>query len=277
MYREKDHLLMTVRRYGEHGADVLVLHGGPGAPGYMVPVARRLADHFRVIEPFQRRSNTTEPLTVQRHVSDLHEVIAAYCKDGRPVLVGHSWGAMLALAYAAVHPDSASAIVLIGCGTFDEASRRQMEAVRQQRTDAEMQARFQQLAEEYPDADIRLGAMGRLMQEIDSVDLVSLGNKVMPCDAKGHGETWADMLRLQAEGVYPATFSKINVPVLMLHGNDDPHPGEMIRDQLTTVLPQLEYQSWPRCGHYPWLERAAAADFYSVLTNWLLKHAGPET
>ncbi len=270
MRSEKKHPLIKVRQYGRHGTDVLVLHGGPGAPGYMVPVARRLADHFRVVEPFQRRSDVNEQLTVQRHVSDLNDVIAAYCDTGRPVLVGHSWGAMLALAYAAVHPNAVAAMVLIGCGTFDEASRQQMEAIRQRRTDAAMQARFQPLAEDYPDADMRLGAMGRLMQQIDSVDLVSLGNKVMPCDAKGHEETWADMLRLQAEGVYPAVFEAIGVPVVMLHGDDDPHPGEMIRDQLAAVMPQLEYTSWPRCGHYPWLEKAVTADFYTVLIQWLL-------
>ena len=53
----------------------------------------------------------------------------------RPVVVGHSWGAMLALAYAAAHPGRATAIALIGCGTFDLAARDRMRSNREERTD----------------------------------------------------------------------------------------------------------------------------------------------
>lgn len=41
----------------------------------MAPVARGLADSFRVLEPFQLRS-AIEPLTVARHVADLHELVS---------------------------------------------------------------------------------------------------------------------------------------------------------------------------------------------------------
>lgn len=263
--------LIKMRHYGDDGPRVLVLHGGPAAPGYMVPIARRLAKHFCVIEPFQRHSCADESLTVQRHVEDLHAVIGAVCHRQRPMLVGHSWGAMLALAYAAAHPGSVTGIVLIGCGSFDAASRARMQATRNERIDAEMRRRMDRLAEKYPDPNRRLGAMGRLIQEIDSYDLVSLGSKIVSCDAKAHEQTWEDMVRLQDAGVYPAAFEAIGVPVLMLHGDDDPHPGQMIRDQLTAVMPQLEYTSWPQCGHYPWLEKSAFGDFYTVLTDWLLK------
>jgi pimeloyl-ACP methyl ester carboxylesterase len=77
------------------------------------------------------------------------------------------------------------------------------------------------------------------------------------------------MLRLQAEGVYPRSFAAIESPVLMLHGADDPHPGAMIRDSLTPYLPQLEYRELERCGHYPWLERAAHDEFFATLREWL--------
>ena len=53
---------------------LLLLHGGPGAPGYMAPVARELSDAFRIIEPLQRGSGE-EPLTVARHIADLHDLI----------------------------------------------------------------------------------------------------------------------------------------------------------------------------------------------------------
>ena len=79
------------------GPVVILIHGGPGASGYMAPVARELADSFQVMEPLQRVSGD-EPLTVSRHIADLHELIESGRGGTRPTLVGHSWGAMLALA-----------------------------------------------------------------------------------------------------------------------------------------------------------------------------------
>ena len=113
---------MRVRRYGKPGALVIVLHGGPGTAGYLAPLARGLADTFRVSEPFQRGSGA-EPLTVARHIADLHELVETSGAGPRPALVGHSWGAMLALAYAASYPEAAAALVLVGSGTFDPAAR----------------------------------------------------------------------------------------------------------------------------------------------------------
>lgn len=97
---------MRIRTYGTSGPVVVVLHGGPGAPGHMAPVARGLADSFQILEPRQRGSGS-EPLTVARHVADLDGLVESHCGGARPALVGSSWGAMLALAYAAAHPGRA--------------------------------------------------------------------------------------------------------------------------------------------------------------------------
>src|SRR4051812_12073313 len=102
---------LRVRAYGTTGSVVVVLHGGPAAVGSAAPLARGLADAFRVLEPWQRSSGA-EPLTVARHVADLHALVSSTCAGTRPALVGESWGAMLALAYAAVHPDRAGPLVL---------------------------------------------------------------------------------------------------------------------------------------------------------------------
>ena len=53
---------MDLRDYGTSGPSVAVLHGGPGAPGYMAPAARRLGEAFLVVESLQRGSDI-EPLT----------------------------------------------------------------------------------------------------------------------------------------------------------------------------------------------------------------------
>ena len=247
---------------------VVVLHGGLGASGYMAPVAQALSDTFRVLEPIQRGSGG-EPLTVAQHVDDLHKLIEEQCGDLRPALVGHSWGAMLALAYAAAHPGRVNAVVLIGCGTFDLAARDRMKAVQAERTDDSLRQRLEQLPEEFPNINDQLRFRGKLIQQLDSYDPISTDEDDVVVDARANHETWQDMLRLQKEGVYPAAFTAIHEPVIMLHGDYDSHPGRMIRASLELYLPQLEYRELKRCGHYPWLEKAAHDEFFIILREWL--------
>ncbi len=261
---------MRSRTYGTVGPWAIVLHGGPGAPGHMAPVARGLADSFRVVEPFQRRSGG-QPLAVARHVADLHGLLESRCGEARPALVGSSWGAMLALAYAAAHPDRAGPLVLIGCGTFDPAAREHLQATVERRMDDELRQRLERLPEQFPNPDERLTAMGALILPLYSYELATTDQEIEKCDARAHRETWEDMVRLQNQGVYPEAFAAIRSPILMLHGAADPHPGRMIRASLEPYLPQIEYHEWERCGHYPWLERAVRDEFFSVLGGWLAR------
>ena len=203
---------MQTRHYGSSGPVVILIHGGPGASGYMAPVARELADSFQVLEPLQRVSGD-EPLTVSHHIADIHELIESNCGDTRPTLVGHSWGAMLALAYAAAHPSRVASIVLVGCGTFDAATREHLVKTRDERTDDSLKQRLARLRDEVHDANKRLEAMGNLTLPLYSYDLITTHLEAEVYDSRAHRESWEDMVRLQDDGVYPAALSAIDVPV----------------------------------------------------------------
>lgn len=238
----------------------------------MAPVARGLADEFRVLEPFQRGSEAT-PLTVARHVEDLATLLDTHCSGERPALIGSSWGAMLALVFAAEHPERTGPVVLIGSGTFDLESRAFMKC-RLADAGAEVQAELARIEATDDHPDTKLAAKATAILPVYSYDLVTTDLECEPVDARANRETWDDMLRLQAEEVYPQRFDRIRVPVLMLHGAVDPHPGAMTRDTLRRFIPQLEYLEWKRCGHYPWLERHAREAFFDTLHDWLRSHAG---
>lgn len=244
------------------------MHGGPGAPGYVAPVARELGKCFRVLEPLQRGSGG-EALSVARHIADLHDVIEAKCAGERPALAGHSWGAMLALAYAAEHPGRARALALVNCGTFDEEARAAFRANLEARKDDALREKLARLPEEIADADERLMKTLKLLLPLYSYDIAAAEMGMGECDARAFEETWNDMVRLQNQGVYPAAFAAIREPVLMLHGAADPHPGEMVRQTLARYLPQLECREWEKCGHFPWLERNIREEFFEVLRKWL--------
>ncbi len=159
--------------------------------------------------------------------------------------------------------------MLIGCGTFDKSAREVLEAAVETRLSDSVRLRIERLTAECADPDERLGRIGRLLAPLYSHDLIEPDLKVDLCDARGHRETWADMLRLQECGRYPAAFAAIEAPVLMLHGSADPHPGRLIRDGLAQVLPQLEYCELERCGHYPWLERDSRELFFALLRRFV--------
>lgn len=274
MNEERDAEVMSVREYGASGPWVVLLHGGPGAAGYMAPLARRLADSFRVLEPLQRPSGG-EPLTVAVHVADLDGLLERRCGDtlAPPALVGHSWGAMLALAYAAAHPRRVGSLVLIGCGTFDPTARDRLRTTVEERMDDELKRQVERLPEEFPEPNERLRHLGNLLLSLYSYDLVVSELDVEVCDARAYSETWQDMLRLQEAKMYPSAFTAIDVAVLMLHGTVDPHPGRLTYATLRPFLPQLEYKEWKRCGHYPWLENGVRDEFFAVLRHWLSEHS----
>jgi pimeloyl-ACP methyl ester carboxylesterase len=236
----------------------------------MAPIARELSDRYRIFEPLQRRSGDL-PLTVDRHINDLREVIDACCPVERPGLVGSSWGAMLALAFGAAYPDVVGPLVLVGSGTYTVESSAEFHRLLDERITPEQSARLDAAAS----ADDPDTALAEAAAELDtpySYNIAGTPSDLEWVDARGNRETNDDWNRRRAGGEFPGSSAPIQQPVLMIHGVVDPHPGLMIRDSLLPVLPRLEYVEVERCGHYPWRERYARDQFYEILFDWLAKH-----
>lgn len=257
-----------MRIYGDKGRPVVVLHGGPSAAGTAEPIAKGLSKDFHVYEPWQRASGDI-PLSVAVHISDLNKLITSICPNIPPAIVGESWGAMLALAYATEHPDSVSSLALVSCGTFDEKSRGRAVKIRKQRIADHIK--------KHPDFsnDLQLSFQDQVMKWHDMTDNYDIEPSCLTdaqaeeFDMKAHTETWRDMMRCQEECIYPQSFTAIKSPVIMLHGEYDPHPGKMIRDDLKKYIPHLQYHEFSRCGHSPATERYVREYFFRVLCKWL--------
>jgi pimeloyl-ACP methyl ester carboxylesterase len=262
---------MFVRHYGDSGPPVIVLHGGPAAVGDVAPVAKGISGSFHAVEPWQRGSGGS-PLTVARHIADLHELAVDLGGDSLVAIVGHSWGAMLALCYAAEHPDKAGPIVLVGCGAFDQPSRITMQATIEERMDDDVRDQIRQLSTDSTDPAeqfIRTFKLTRHIFDYDPIGPYADKEEYEPFDLKAYDETWSDMRRLQDDGIYPNAFAAIESPVLMMHGDYDPHPGRMIRNSLLPFVPRLEYRDLKRCGHSPWIEKSTRDLFFSSICEWL--------
>src|SRR5262245_9578129 len=176
-----------------------------------------------MLEPLQRRSGAV-PLTVAQHVDDLARVLPC-----RMPIVGWSWGAMLALSFAVDHPDLVQSLVLIGCGTYDPSARAMFASAMSRRLGADGRRRMAELrlafeaARDPSTRDDLLAQRGALSTQAQSVALIEANTSDLAADARGHEETWNDVLRRQDNGIEPRAFAAISAPILMVHGDDDPH------------------------------------------------------
>jgi hypothetical protein len=56
------------------------------------------------------------------------------------------------------------------------------------------------------------------MLPVYACDLLASPHEDDHVDARAYHETWDDMVRQQTEGIYPAAFATIEVPILMVQG-----------------------------------------------------------
>ena len=114
---DSPHVLYIEETGNPNGVPVLVLHGGPGLGSD--PYFRRFFDpnFYRIILFDQRGCGRSTPyleLTLNSTDKLLNDIdaIKSFLKLDKMVLFGDGWGALLALLYAEIHPDSVSHLLL---------------------------------------------------------------------------------------------------------------------------------------------------------------------
>lgn len=102
------------------GTPVIFLHGGPGLDSsYLLPQMKKLAKKYQVVFYDQRGSGKSLPIklitgfyTLNQFVADL-ERLRQTLRFNQIILVGHSWGGILAIAYAIKYPSHLRGLVLM--------------------------------------------------------------------------------------------------------------------------------------------------------------------
>jgi len=244
-------------------APVIVLHGGPGTWDSHAALAG-MVDDLTVVHRFDQRgcgrSGASDELSMARFAQDIDELRAFWGHD-KIVVVGHSFGATLAVTYAALYPDQVAGVVYldgVGIGDWRSGDR----AVRERRMTPEQMARLDELSERprtpaeeiefrvlawFPDFADPERAMEWALEDA-SVDLpISWAvNRALSKEIS----SWPDSRKCDDVAAIPA-------PVTFIHGEGDPRPYTAVQ-ALAAHAQQPSFHLIPGAGHSPWRERPNA-------------------
>lgn len=172
------------RSYGPPPYRVALVHGGPGAPGTMGPLAEVLSEKASVMELLQTAISLDGLQEELRTLLEEHAQLPV-------VLVGSSWGAVFSFMFAASYPSFVSKLILIGSGVFEEAYAEEIKATRMSRLAPDKRRRAETLlglAEGAgPDEQSRyLEEPNDLFAEADAYDPLTLATGLIGVDARQH-------------------------------------------------------------------------------------------
>ncbi|HBE80668.1 MAG TPA: alpha/beta hydrolase [Firmicutes bacterium] len=258
--------IVNARFYGAKPYQAAVIHGGPGALGTVAAIARELSKDYGVMEPLQTKNSIAELL------QELDDIISATC-DGPISLIGHSWGAWLGFIYAAEYSEKVKKLILVGSGPFEIEYVAEIDQNRMKHlTQPEITQYYALLtaldAEETKNKDQLMQQLGGLVEKADNfcaVEIETDHDECFPVCGDMYSTIWAEASELREKGKLLALADKITCPVVIIHGEHDPHPLDGVRVPLEKRIKDLRIHSLKKCGHNPWKEKYARALFYEIL------------
>lgn len=269
--------------YGE-GEPILFLSGGPGhSHDGLSPISEHLSKYYRCILLDQRgtgKSHTSpmdsSTINLDQAMNDINLLIHTL-KIKRITIIGHSWGAMLAISYAIKYPDSIAKLVLIDPGPLELSDYDIMEDNLYSRYSKAEQA-FMNLAK---DSVFNNTASEELQREFNKTYIRylfynawtydSLSEKIMKrisnpifYNDKMFILMMQDLVRINYN--LKPEISKLKMPILVICGREDPvglFPTFTIKE-----LNKKAKIAWiEKSGHFPWVENPKS--FYSQLLKYL--------
>lgn len=251
----------NLRTYGSEPYDVVLLHGGPGGPGSLETISRRLSISFGIIEPL------ITSLSIKEQIEDLNSLIIH--NSSKPMsFIGHSWGAWLCLLYASAFPDLVKKIIMIGAPPFEDKYVHKIEETRLSRLTENERKEFllaeNQLTDLHSQTGYLSSAFINLLTKTDVFEALpdeTIDSKFYP---SVYERVWTEALQMRSSGKLIEVIKEIKCPVVAIHGDFDPHPAEGVKNPLTEILPNFRFNLIERCGHYPWKEKYGKDILYKI-------------
>lgn len=255
--------MKDLRTYGNRPYSVAVLHGGPGYPGTIAPVAREIAPDFGVLEPLQAAD------TIDGQVAELAAVLQENA-DLPVILIGWSWGSTLALITAARHPDLVLKLILVCGASLEKKYRENLFADKLGRLSDDERAEVFSLQEiAYGDTPgDKMASMTRLFEifsKADSYELIPYSDEVIEYQVDINRSVGIESHKLYAGSDLLRLLPDIKCPVVAINGDCDTRPAAGITEPLARVLKDFRSILLEKCGHMPWYEKYARDRFFTIL------------
>jgi proline iminopeptidase len=268
------------------------LHGGPDFDhSYLLPDLDRLVDRFRLIYYDQRGRGKSaegvrpEDVSLASDIEDV-EIVRRHLHLKTAALLGHSWGAVLALEYALRHPENVSQLILMNPAPASAADltvfraaylRKLGDAMKRQReivgtaaykegdpetVAARYRIHFQSALERPDDYERLMAAM--------KAAFVSQGKEGIVKAQAVEDRLMRDSWQLPGYDLLPKLKS-LNIPTLVIAGDHDFIPVE-IAQHIADAIPNAQLVTLTGCGHFAFLERPA--DVRRVLDGFFKERPG---
>jgi proline iminopeptidase len=243
------------------GRELLLLHGGPGLSDYTELLDGETRD-WRTVRYQQRGlapSSVEGPFNVARHVADAVAVLDAVVVD-KAVLLGHSWGAHLALQVALAHPERVLAVVAVdGLGPTGDGGAMAFGAELRRRLGPDSLERLVEIDRRPP---------GQAVTDAEALESLALfwpayfadpsTAPPLPPDlrlsARCSTETLKSVLEQLADSSFARRLARLEVPAITVVGEVSPMPAR-VGEEMAGLLPRGELVVVPGAGHLPWHEQ----------------------
>ena len=258
------------------GQPIIVLHGGPDFDhSYLLPDLDRLADAFRLIYYDQRGRGRSadqvlpEEVTLASEIDDL-DMVRQHFHLESPALLGHSWGAVLALEFALRHPERVSHLILMNpapASASDFAVLRKAYAQKlgpdlDRQRNIMASAAYKEGDPEAVAARYRLHFKPALKRPEDYEKLmatmkagfISQGKEGIVKARAIEDRLMRDTWELDGYDLLPR-LRTLSIPTLVIYGDHDFIPGD-IAANIARAIPNAQMVTLTNCGHFAYLECA---------------------
>ena len=249
---------LAVVEAGDPDAPVLVLLHGIGSSGdAFLGQVNGLANRWRLLAPDAPGYGESDDPADAPGIDGFTDTVVGLLDDAdvdRAVVLGVSWGGVIATRFALRHPDRLRALVLADTsrGSGIDADQADM-----------MRLRAEQYAAD-PEAFVR-DRTPLLVADDTPAEVVQQVAAIMStaCRMPGYGHAAASL----AETDHAADLGRIHVPTLVVVGEHDrvcpPSDSQFLADR----IPGAVYAEVPNTGHLPNQERPD--EFNRIVGDWL--------
>ncbi|WP_405974172.1 alpha/beta fold hydrolase [Streptomyces sp. NBC_00988] len=246
---------------GTPGTTPLVLcHGGPGLWDMFDDVAGMLNDRATVIRWDQRGCGRSEPCagpwTTGRFVADLDAVRRHFALE-RIALLGHSWGASLALNYALAHPERVAALIYVsGTGIGPDTDwhpEYEANLLARLGEDPQWLARWRELPSVSRERAVLQWSTEFVDRERAIQHAEHMADPWFPVNSPCNKALNAEVRQTAGTPALHSACRALELPVVVVDGERDIRPRSAV-DSLVRALPRVRRVTLANAGHLPWVE-----------------------